>query len=219
MKRRHASVGLIGRLLACLAVATILSASGSAVEKAEPTKPGLSTSGKLAGWMLVATPRMRDPRFAQTVIFLAHHDEKGAMGLIVNRPISVQTAATLVQRLLGEDEPSGGGRKIRVHYGGPVQHGYWNFIHSNDYADGDTTVVTDRVSLTSNRDILHALAKGNGPAKGFLTIGYAGWGAGQLEQEIRRKDWVTVQPDDGIVFDDDMRTKWRRAMDKRGAEL
>ncbi len=196
----------------------MLSAGGAAAEKAAFTTPP-STSGKLQGRLLVAAPGMRDPRFVKTVIFLVHHDDSGAMGLIVNRPIRVEPASRLLARMTGKEQSVDGGRDVRIQYGGPVQPSRGFFVHSNDYAGNGTVAVTGQVSLTSSHDILRALSEGKGPARGFLAMGYAGWGPGQLENEIRRKDWVTVLPDNRLVFDDDMRSKWRRATDKRGVDL
>ncbi len=218
MNRRCNSHGLLGGLFACLMVATLLSAGGAAAKKAAFTTTP-STSRVLGGWLLVAAPSMRDPRFVKTVIFLVHHDEQGAMGLIVNRPIRVEPASKVLERMVGKDQSVDGGRDVRIHYGGPVQPLQGFFIHSNDYAGNGTVAVTSQVSLTSSHDILRALAKGKGPRKGFLAMGYAGWGPGQLENEIRRKDWVTVSPDDRLVFDDDMKSKWQRAIHKRGVDL
>ncbi len=219
IKRRPDNQRLFGRLLVCLTVATMLLAGGAAGKKTEFTGPAPTTSGKLVGRLLVAAPRMRDPWFARTVIFLVHHDDRGAMGLIVNRPIAVEPASKLLERMVGKVQSVDDGREIRIHYGGPVRPSQGIFIHSNDYSGKGTVKVTEQVSLTSNHDILRAMAKGKGPTKGFLAMGYAGWGPGQLENEILRKDWVTVLPDDRIVFDDDMQSKWQRAMDKRSVDL
>ena len=227
MKRHRDRQGLLGRLLASVAVATVLLACEAPAAKTDSTGPvpktsgklGSKSAGKLAGWLLVAAPRMRDPNFARTVIFLLHHDDGGAMGLIVNRPAAVEPASKLLERLTGEIPPIDNDREVRIHYGGPVQPSRGFFIHSNDYAGKGTVAVTDRVSLTNIHDILRAMASGKGPTKGFLALGYAGWSPGQLENEMKRKDWITVSPDDGLVFDDDMQSKWQRAIAKRGADL
>ncbi len=148
MKRRRDNQSLFGRLLACLTVAAMLSAGGATAKKTEFTGPAPTTSGKLVGWLLVAAPRMRDPRFAKTVIFLAHHDDSGAMGLIVNRPIAVGPASKLLERMVGKDRSVDDGREVRIHYGGPVQPSQGIFIHSNDYSGKGTVKVTEQVSLT-----------------------------------------------------------------------
>lgn len=219
MKRRRDNRRSFAPLLACLVVVTMLSAGGAATEKTKFTGPETTISGKLAGWLLVAAPGMRDPRFVKTVIFMLHHDDRGAMGLVINRPIAVEAASKLLERMVGKGQSGDKGREVRVHYGGPVQPSQGIFIHSNDYAGKGTVTVTDRVSITINRDILRAMIKGKGPTKGFLAMGYAGWGPGQLENELRRKDWVTVLPDDRLVFDDHMQSKWQRAMDKQSVDL
>ena len=214
-----------GRLIACLAAATAIAAVGAAAKTgdtaapAPAAPPAPAASGPLAGWLLVAAPHMPDPRFAGTVIFMLRHGERGAVGLIVNRLIAVEPASKVLERILGKDQPDGRSRTVRIQYGGPVDPSQGFFMHSSDYADAGTVAVTDKVSLTGNQAVLLALAEGKGPARGFLAIGYAGWGPGQLENELRRKDWITVFPDAGLLFDDDMQTKWRRAMDKRGADL
>ncbi len=220
MTQRRARRRWLGRLPAFLALVGMLSSSAAAIEQAALDKaPGPAVSGNLTGWLLVATPRLRDPRFARSVIFLAQHDDKGAMGLIVNRQITVEPASDLLQRIVGEKGPDDGGRDVRIHYGGPVEPRFWHILHSSDYRGKGTMVVSKQVSMTRNEDILRALARGKGPAKGFLAVGYAGWGPGQLVGEIRRKSWITVPPDDGIVFDGEMQTKWQRATDKRGVDL
>ena len=211
------------RLLACAVAAAALSGGTAAATAADtrtpPPSPTSQPGGRLAGWLLVAAPGMPDPRFAGTVVFMLRHSEDGAMGLIVNRPIAVEPASKVLERILGETEPDEPGRDVRIQYGGPVEPTRGFFMHSGDYSGDRTVAVTDRVSLTSSPDVLRALARGKGPAKGFLAMGYAGWGPGQLEREIRRNDWVSVYPDDGIVFDEDVESKWRRAMDRRGADL
>lgn len=220
MKPRRISQIFPGRLFTCLAVAAMLAAGFPArAAQTDSTGPASPASGKLAGRLLVAAPHMPDPRFAQTVIFMVRHDDHGAMGLIVNRPIATETAATLMERLVGKGPSVDGDRKIRIHFGGPVRLSKGMFIHSSDYAQDGTIEVTDRVSVTNNPEILRDLANGKGPSKGFLVMGFAGWGPGQLEAEMGRKDWITVKSDSRLVFDDDMESKWRRAMDKLGVDL
>ena len=219
MKRRRDNQRPVARLLACVVVALALSAGGAATEKAKVTGPEQTPSGMLAGRLLVASPGMRDPRFVRTVIFVVHHDDRGAMGVIVNRAVAVEKLSKLLERFGEKDQPVEDDRKVRVHNGGPVQPSLGLFVHSTDYSGQGTLTVTGRVSVTGGRGVLRAMAKGKGPTKGFLAMGYAGWGPGQLENEIRREDWVTVLPDDRLVFDDDMQSKWQRALDKRSVDL
>ncbi len=212
-------MAMIGRLLGGLMFAAFLSAGGAAMQGTVSADATPAAAGKTAGRLLVASPRLRDTRFAESVVILLRHDDRGAKGLIVNRLILLKPAAELVELVVGKRPAGDGGRDVRIQFGGPVRTLEWIFLHSNDYAGTGTTAVTDRISLTSDPEILRALAKGRGPAKGFFAIGYAGWGPGQLENEIRRKDWVMLPPDDGLVLDGDIHLIWRRAMDKRTVDL
>ena len=202
-------------MTAGLALAVLTSACTSS---AEDGKGGAGVTG-LAGQLLVAAPSMPDPRFAKTVIFMVRHDQNGAMGLVVNRVLGVGSAARLLEGAGIGAKGIGGNAKVRVHYGGPVAPGRGFVLHSGEYAEDNTVAVTDKVSMTSAVKVLTAIAKGKGPNQGFLAVGYAGWAPGQLEGEIARKDWVVVPSDDRLVFDADMATKWRRAMDRHGIEL
>lgn len=212
------------RALACV----LMLAAVSACTGTEP-RGGVghthTTAGKLTGLLLVASPKMPDPRFARTVIFIVRHDDAGAMGFVVNRPIGAGPAAKLLQgaeKSADETEDPGevdGDGQIRVHYGGPVRPGKGFVIHSSDYGGDDTIAVTDAVSLTANKKILRDIAGGKGPRRGFMAMGYAGWSPGQLENEIRRKEWVTVTADEKLVLDKDFGSKWRRALSRLGIDL
>ncbi len=215
---------LLGRTLgAALALAILASANASSAEDADGAPAGPSVTG-LAGQLLVAAPSMPDPRFAKTIIFMVRHDRHGAMGLVINRFIGLESAIRLLDGAGGKDTgekdtDTDGDVKVRVHYGGPVEPRRGFIVHSSDYAEDATVAVTDRVSVTAATRILHAIAKGKGPDRGFLAVGYSGWAPGQLERELARKDWVVVPADDQLVFDSDQAGKWRRAMDRHGIEL
>jgi putative transcriptional regulator len=220
MERRRDGTTSFARSLACLTVAALLAVGVPArASQTDSTGPASPAPGKLVGRLLVAAPHMPDPSFAKTVIFMVRHNDHGAMGLIINRPIAIETAATLMERLVGKGPSIDGERKIRIHFGGPVRFSKGVFIHSGDYVGAGAVKVTDRVSVTKNPEILRDLANGKGPRHGFLAMGFAGWSAGQLEAEMQRKDWIVVKSDSQLVFDDDMKSKWRRAMDKLGVDL
>ena len=174
------------------------------------------------GWLLVAAPSMPDPGFARTVILILHHGADGTKGVIVNRLISTQPAGEVLERMLGQRPLAKDGAvevPVRIQFGGPVRTTRWTYIHSGDYRGPNTTTVTGKVSLTSSLGILSDLATGKGPAQGFLAIGYAGWGPGQLARETARKDWFAIPPDSAIVLDRQFATKWRRALDRRSVDL
>jgi putative transcriptional regulator len=174
------------------------------------------TENYLAGHLLVAMPGMRDPRFARSVIYLCAHSADGAMGLVINRILEQITFVDLLQQL--GIEASGVGDAIHVHFGGPVETARGFVLHSADYRHEGTLVVTPSVALTATIDILRAIAAGAGPRHHLLALGYAGWGPGQLDSEIRANGWLCAPPDDALVFDDDLETKWNRAMNKLGID-
>jgi putative transcriptional regulator len=163
-----------------------------------------------AGQVLIAMPAMQDQRFAQTVIYLCAHTDEGAMGIIVNRPLASPTFDDLLKQLkIGPNPPS---RTVRLYAGGPVDSSRGFVLHSNDWTTEATMRVDDGLGLTASLDILKAIAEGGGPRDGILALGYAGWGAGQLDQEMQQNAWLTAPPDRDVLFDADHQTKWRRAM-------
>lgn len=180
----------------------------------ENTGPQMDLSGKL----LIAMPGMGDPRFDRSVIYLCAHSPEGAMGLIVNKPASDLSFGDLLDQL---EIPRGeAGQDIRVHFGGPVEHGRGFVLHSADYtSETDSTLqVDDRFGLTATLDILKDMARGTGPAQSLLALGYAGWGPGQLETEIAQNGWLTSDGEAGIVFDPDDSGKWGRALKHLGID-
>jgi putative transcriptional regulator len=171
----------------------------------------------LAGQLLVATPAMGDPRFAQTVIFMARHDKDGAFGIVINKPVGERTLASLLESL-GEKEAGIEG-SIRVFAGGPVQPEIGFVVHSADYRRTETIVVDSRVGVTSSREILRDMGHKQGPQKSLLAFGYAGWGPGQLEGEMAGRAWFTAEEDMGLIFDFDRAKVWDEAMKRRTQDL
>jgi len=171
----------------------------------------------LAGRLLVAAPAMPDSRFARTVVLLAEHNQNGALGIIINVPVTVRPLADLLESL-GEKGPAVLG-SVRVFAGGPVQPEAGFVVHSTDYHGVGTIDINDQIALTSSRHILLDLGAGKGPRKSLLAFGYAGWGAAQLEGEIERGAWVTAPADAQIVFDEDREKVWESAFARRMQEL
>lgn len=165
----------------------------------------------LAGKLLIAMPGMGDPRFAHSVIFLCAHSDEGAMGLIVNKPAQDLSFGQLLSQL---DIPhSDKSRDIRIHLGGPVDHGRGFVLHSGDYAgEGQTMKVDARFGMTATVDVLQALAQGAGPEQSILALGYAGWGPGQLENEILQNGWLTCEATEALVFGAADAGKWEGAL-------
>ncbi|MCK6449373.1 MAG: YqgE/AlgH family protein [Alphaproteobacteria bacterium] len=172
------------------------------------------SSGYLTGNLLIAMPQMRDPRFQRTVIYMCVHNPKGAMGLVVNRLVDSITFPDLLQQLnIDTDNLK---QTIRVHFGGPVESGRGFVLHSDDFKDSGTTVVPGGLALTATIDILKAIAGGGGPRRCLLALGYAGWGAGQLDGELQANAWLSAPADEDIVFDGELESKWERALAKIG---
>jgi putative transcriptional regulator len=168
----------------------------------------------LAGQLLVAMPQMQDQRFSRSVIFLCMHNEGGAMGLVVNKLIESLTLVELLEQL--GIAPSGLNGKPPVHFGGPVESHHGFVLHSAEYVEDCTLKVGEEMALTASLDILQAIARGEGPRKSLLALGYAGWGPGQLDSELQANGWLQVPADEGIVFDHGREDKWRRALQKLG---
>jgi len=171
----------------------------------------------LTGKMLIAMPGMGDPRFAHSVVFLCDHSDDGAMGLIVNKPTPDMRFGDLLKQL--NLQKGDGVRNIRVHFGGPVEHGRGFVLHSTDYTSKTGTIeVNDMVSMTATLDVLEELALGQGPDRSMLALGYAGWGAGQLEDEILQNGWLTCDPDDMLLFGRADEHKWAAALKSIGVD-
>jgi putative transcriptional regulator len=171
----------------------------------------------LTGQLLVATPEMPDPRFAETVLYMIKHDEHGAVGLVVNRPVAKGPIADVLKSLGVETEGAGG--EITLHYGGPVEPGKGFILHSDDYVLDSTTKIKDGIAVTTDPELLRALSLGKGPRRTLLALGYAGWAPGQLEAEIKANGWFSIPADAELIFGADAEKKWERAMERRRIKL
>jgi putative transcriptional regulator len=169
----------------------------------------------LVGRLLVAMPGIEDPRFERTVLYLCAHDEDQAMGLAVNRPVEGLTVFELLERLGVKSRLQAPSDLVLL--GGPLERERGFVLHTDDFTSPDSTLpVADGLSLTATRDVLDALASVNRPRKAMLALGYAGWGPGQLEQELRDNVWLICDADEALLFDEDHEHKWTRALAKLG---
>lgn len=166
----------------------------------------------LAGQLLVAMPTMQDPRFARSVICLCAHSPDGAMGLVLNRAVPRLSFDGLLRQLGVEPVPPQ--REIRLVAGGPVEEGRGFVLHSAEWTAEGSLPVEGGWALTANVDILKAIAAGGGPRHCVLALGYAGWGPGQLDAEIAENAWLIAPPDEALLFDGALGTKWQRALGK-----
>ncbi|SHK01208.1 putative transcriptional regulator [Roseomonas rosea] len=183
------------------------------IQLSRVSKPGPAEEGWLGGQILIAMPSMEDPRFARSVICLCAHSPEGAMGIVLNRAIENLTFDELLKQL--DVTPVPPQRRIRLHAGGPVEGGRGFVLHTQDWSSEGSLTIEGGFALTASVDILKAIASGEGPRQGLLALGYAGWGPGQLESEIQHNAWLSVSPDEAILFaEEDQDAKWRRALAK-----
>ena len=167
----------------------------------------------IAGQLLIATDEMKDPRFAEAVIYLVKQDSEGTLGLIINRPIAQGAIDDLLKGFGAE--PKGSHREIVIHYGGPVSSRQGFLLHSDDVALENSIRAKDGIVMTSDTKIIEAIAMGKGPRQFIFTLGYAGWAPGQLQAELKANSWFVIAADKALIFGEDAENKWRRAMDKR----
>lgn len=170
----------------------------------------------LAGRLLVAMPGIGDPRFERAVILLCAHDSSHAMGLAINRPVEGLTVGDLLTRLGVPPQPGAGADLVLM--GGPVEPERGFVLHTDDQPTSPHGApVAGGLMLTASREILEVLAgKAPRPRRAAMAVGYAGWDAGQLEREIKENVWLTCEPDEALLFDDDHAHKWSRALAKLG---
>ncbi|MGH8117538.1 MAG: YqgE/AlgH family protein, partial [Rhodanobacteraceae bacterium] len=160
---------------------------------------------------MIAMPAMNDPNFERGITFICQHNEEGAMGLVVNRLSDFNLGDVLQQMHMPCERAEVAAVPVLV--GGPVQPERGFVLHTSSGREWDSSYhVSDALSVTTSRDILAAMADGDGPKRALVTLGYAGWGAGQLEYELRENAWLTVQADDRILFDTALEQRWGAAV-------
>jgi putative transcriptional regulator len=175
------------------------------------------TRVNLSHHFLIAMPNMVDPHFAHTLIYLCEHSDQGALGIVINKPIDM-TFSSLFEQInvpLGES----GLRDSKVHYGGPVQIDRGFVLHRPLGSWHSTLAISDDLGLTTSKDVLEAVASGDGPSNVLVTLGYAGWSADQLENEIAQNAWLTVEADPDILFSEPPETRLTAAMKLLGIDF
>jgi putative transcriptional regulator len=171
----------------------------------------------LVGQLLIASPTIRDPHFDHAVILVVRHDQNGAMGIVVNKPAKERPMANILE-MIGEKGTNVTG-KVLIFAGGPVQPEIGFVVHSSDYRGPGTITVNADVRATSNNQILRDISNNKGPKKSLVAFGYAGWAAGQLEDELRRRVWFTAPGDLNLIFDEDREKLWDSAYARRTQDL
>lgn len=198
-----------------LAAAAILT-SATVLHAALSPDSDVSGRTSLAGELLIATPAMRDPRFAHTVVLMAQHNKDGALGVVINRPLEMHSIASLLQAF-GQDA-NGVTDNVRIFLGGPVNPEVGFVLHSTDYHRPDTLDIDGKVALTAAPDVLRDIGLGKGPKKSLVIFGYAGWAPSQLDSEMAQGAWYAVKEDLSLVFDDDRAKVWTDAMARHESE-
>jgi putative transcriptional regulator len=183
-----------------------------------PNRPRAAGSENfLEGKLLIALPGMPDPRFEKSVIYVCAHSFDGAMGIMINRAVEGVRFRELMEKL--ELEMTAVANDVPVLYGGPVETGRGFVLHSSDYESTDSTMpVAEDVSLTATVEILRAMGQGKGPRKALFALGYAGWGPGQIEDEIRANGWLHCDSDAALLFDTVLGSRWSQALRKLGID-
>lgn len=183
----------------------------------------MAKQGYLNGQLLLAMPSMTDPRFAGAVIYICTHSEEGAMGLVINKlcdnidfpdllkQLNIDCTETTKSDIALSD--------ITLHEGGPVESGRGFILHSADYVQETTLIISETIALTATIDILTAIACGDGPQDYLIALGFCGWSRDQLENEILRNSWLTIEADDELVFRTELDLKLPRALAKLGVDI
>jgi len=174
-----------------------------------PTEPEIAGATSFAGRLLIASPDLRDP-FDHAVVMMAQHDRKGALGIVINRPIARRPIATVLGAL-GVD-PGAISDSVVIFLGGPVSPHVAFALHSADYRLPRTMDIDGRMALTDAAEVLRDLGLGHGPKRSLIAFGYAGWAPHQLDDEIARGAWVIATADPGLVFDTERAKVWSEAM-------
>lgn len=181
------------------------------------TMPMDPDASNLTNHFLIAMPGMSDPAFERTVTYLCQHTAEGALGIIVNRPSEMMLGEVLKELKIPildarvSDQP--------VYWGGPVQPDRGFVLHAREGHWKSTLCINDELCLTTSRDILEALGSGDGPSRAILALGYAGWGSGQLEQEIAQNAWLNAEATESVLFDRPPEKRWHAAAELVGVDI
>jgi len=179
-------------------------------------RPALSEDRTLGDQFLIAMPAMADPNFAHTVTYLCDHGAEGALGIVVNRPLALTLGEVLAQLDLEARDPATAAQP--VYFGGPVLPERGFVLHDPVQRYDSTLCVNDRICVTTSRDILVAIAAGRGPRRVLIALGYAGWGAGQLESELGDNAWLSAPGDADLIFELAPERRWDAAARSIGVD-
>ena len=177
----------------------------------------MTQTDSLKDQLLIAMPALQDPNFSRTVTYICEHGDHGAMGIVLNRPTELRLLDVL-QHMDIEGELGDAGNQT-VYLGGPVEEERGFVLHTHTDPWDSTLAINDGISITTSRDILEAMAHGSGPEQTLVALGYAGWGAGQLEEEMQQNAWLSGPVDKSILFDLPADQRWEAAARLLGVDV
>ena len=176
----------------------------------------INESQSLTGQFMVAMPALADPNFFQTVTCISKHNTQGALGIIVNRLHALLSASDIFKEL--KLDVSVDAEKIPVHIGGPVHMDEVFILHGPPFGWRGCLPITDSLAMSNTVDILSAIARGEGPPDFLIVLGCAGWGPGQLDDELRENAWLTSVAHNDIIFNTDIEMRWEGALRRMGVD-
>ena len=190
----------------------------SLVEGSPGGEPGAEPEGgSLTNHLLIAMPQLMDPNFAQTVALICEHTEKGALGIVLNKPLPMKLSDVLSQMKLEPSTEDIGAQAVLR--GGPVSTDRGFVLHRPGGKWDHTHKVSDDIQVTTSRDVLAAMARGEGPSDAFIALGYAGWESGQLERELKDNAWASMPVDPRVVFELPFEERWAGAWRLMGVDV
>lgn len=177
----------------------------------------MTSSAYLKNQLLIAMPALGDPNFYHSVTYICQHDAAGALGIVINRPLNLTLSQVFEQMSLPDNNPEISEQAVMD--GGPVQKERGFVVHPREGEWESSLEVSDRLAITTSRDILEAMAGGAGPGKALVALGYAGWGAGQLDMELAANAWLSVPCEEEILFDTAFDQRWTAAAKLLGVDI
>ena len=173
----------------------------------------------LKGNIICALPQLNDIFFSKSIIYLTHHNKDGAVGIVLNHKIMTIKAAQLFQKLNIGNVSKNLETDFLFHVGGPLNQNNGFILHTKDYESKSTIKVSKQVKLTCSTEIISDIAQNKGPKQFFISLGYSGWGPGQLENEIKKNSWINLNEELDLLFEIDPEKKWKNALQKTGIDF
>ncbi len=173
----------------------------------------------LKGNIICALPQLKDIFFSKSIIYITHHNKDGAVGIVLNYKIMNIKGSELFKKLHIKDNTKNLEKEFSFHIGGPLSQNNGFILHSSDYKSINTLKISKNVKMTCSTEIINDIARNQGPTKFFISLGYSGWGPGQLEYEIKQNSWININEELDFLFDMDTEKKWTNAIKRTGIDF